>query len=878
MSRLIVKNLPKRVKESKLRQLFGEHGTLTDCTLKYTRDGIFRRFAFIGYKSEEEAKNAQKYLDKTFINTDQMEVNIATTVNDGEKPRAWSKYSKDSSAFQRKEKSDPANIEKAQKEFEEKKKKERAERVHDLLGDLKDDEGFQEFLNVHDSSSKRPIWTNDTTEAGAKASKKKKKNEKSSMKEKPVAVEETDDMEEEEPNKKVKKTKISDMDYLKAKMSQTDVNESGSESEHEEQDTTAVEETAPPLSNSQEKRYSVLMKGIKGACGANTIIKFFTPLKVGKIDIVKSELGVNIGVAYIDFFTEKDMEQAQKRSKNFINGKKVIIKKLGEKMVDVEPKKTRPWEVKNFKTTEDEEGIAESGRLFVRNLAYSCTEEDVEELFKPFGPLAEVTLQVDRFLNKPKGFALVTFMMPEHAVAAYTKLDGSIFQGRMLHILPGKEKKEYEDADGLTFKKKKELEQKRLAKSSHNWNALFLGTNAVADVMAEKYGTSKGDILDAEGKASLGVRMALGETQIVSETRDFLIENGVCLDSFSQATAPRSKTVILAKNLPAGTSLDELSTLFSKFGNLGRLLLPPSSLTAIIEFTQPNDARFAFTKLAYSKFRHLPLYLEWAPVEVFKPVVAPKTEDSGIESETAASGSKTEAGDADADSDSDEEEDTTLFVKNLNFESKEEDLKSLFEKCGTVAKANIAKKMDVKNPGKQLSMGFGFIQYKHKSSLEKALKELQKSELDGHKLELKRSNRVTQKDNVKQRKKQKEKAASTKILVRNIPFEAKVHELSELFKVFGEIKFVRLPKKLSGTGTHRGFGFVDFMSKEDAKRAFNALCHSTHLYGRRLVLEWAETEENIDDLRRKVAGQFHDEPESKKLKKSTFIENLERTV
>ena len=37
-----------------------------------------------------------------------------------------------------------------------------------------------------------------------------------------------------------------------------------------------------------------------------------------------------------------------------------------------------------------------------------------------------------------------------------------------------------------------------------------------------------------ETRESLGVRMALGETQIVTETRNFLIDNGVCLDSFSQ--------------------------------------------------------------------------------------------------------------------------------------------------------------------------------------------------------------------------------------------------------------------------------------------------------------------------------------------------------
>ena len=35
--------------------------------------------------------------------------------------------------------------------------------------------------------------------------------------------------------------------------------------------------------------------------------------------------------------------------------------------------------------------------------------------------------------------------------------------------------------------------------------------------------------------------------------------------------------------------------------------------------------------------------------------------------------------------------------------------------------------------------------------------------------------------------------------------------------MFGELKTVRLPKKYSGTGSHRGFAFVDFLTKHDAK-------------------------------------------------------------
>jgi len=38
--------------------------------------------------------------------------------------------------------------------------------------------------------------------------------------------------------------------------------------------------------------------------------------------------------------------------------------------------------------------------------------------------------------------------------------------------------------------------------------------------------------------------------------------------------------------------------------------------------------------------------------------------------------------------------------------------------------------------------------------------------------------------------------------------------------MFGEIKAIRLPKKMVGTGSHRGFAFIDYNSKDDAKVGF----------------------------------------------------------
>lgn len=68
-----------------------------------------------------------------------------------------------------------------------------------------------------------------------------------------------------------------------------------------------------------------------------------------------------------------------------------------------------------------------------------------------------------------------------------------------------------------------------------------------------------------------------------------------------QAAAAKSNTVILVKNLPAGVQASELEELFSPYGSLGRVLLPPSGLTAIVEFLESTEAKRAFTRMAYSK-------------------------------------------------------------------------------------------------------------------------------------------------------------------------------------------------------------------------------------------------------------------------------------
>jgi multiple RNA-binding domain-containing protein 1 len=209
-------------------------------------------------------------------------------------------------------------------------------------------------------------------------------------------------------------------------------------------------------------------------------------------------------------------------------------------------------------------------------------------------------------------------------------------------------------------------------------------------------------------------------------------------------------------------------------------------------------------------------------------------------------------------------------VKNLNFETTDEALRARFAQQYDIRSATVSKKCDPSNPNRTLSMGFGFVFFHKQSEAKDALRNMQGILLDGHSLELKLSHRMPSdlQENVTRRSVSNvEQGNCTKLLVRNIPFQASKTELEQLFGAFGEIKTIRMPIKMGANKSHRGFCFVDYALKGDAKRAFEALAHSTHLYGRRLVLEWAKPENSIDEIRHKTAEKYSGAEQAVKLAK-----------
>src|SRR5437773_3941002 len=73
-------------------------------------------------------------------------------------------------------------------------------------------------------------------------------------------------------------------------------------------------------------------------------------------------------------------------------------------------------------------------KLYVGNLSFNTTENELQELFSQAGAVQEVTLMQDRFTGKSRGFAFVTMGSEQDAQNAISKLNGQTVEGRALTV------------------------------------------------------------------------------------------------------------------------------------------------------------------------------------------------------------------------------------------------------------------------------------------------------------------------------------------------------------------------------------------------------------------------------------------------------------
>ena len=91
----------------------------------------------------------------------------------------------------------------------------------------------------------------------------------------------------------------------------------------------------------------------------------------------------------------------------------------------------------------------ESGRVYVGNLSYDVTEEDLKELFKGIGTVRRVEIVYNRNTHRSKGYGFVEMMNKDDAIRSVEVLDDQPFMGRNMNVSGAKNKSESTDPDEL---------------------------------------------------------------------------------------------------------------------------------------------------------------------------------------------------------------------------------------------------------------------------------------------------------------------------------------------------------------------------------------------------------------------------------------------
>lgn len=75
-----------------------------------------------------------------------------------------------------------------------------------------------------------------------------------------------------------------------------------------------------------------------------------------------------------------------------------------------------------------------SNKLFVGNLSFNMTENDLQDAFAALGTVVEANLMMDRATGRPRGFGFVTMSTAEEAQKAVEAMNGKSIDGRALTV------------------------------------------------------------------------------------------------------------------------------------------------------------------------------------------------------------------------------------------------------------------------------------------------------------------------------------------------------------------------------------------------------------------------------------------------------------
>lgn len=352
MSRLIVRGLPSYLTDARLREHFSQKGAVTDVKLMRRPDGTSRKFGFVGYRSEEEARQALDYFNRTFIDTARISIQFAKKIGDEEL------------AKQREDRRNRRTAGVADQGGEEGRgegKKRKFDKADGQDGEGQKKRGkkggaisFEEFMSVMQPKAKRKAWQN---EDGLP---------EQTMEDITAPVEKL----EKKAEKKAKKAAAADAKAQKDEAAAAVAEEAEEEAEAE------LGAAANDVGLTDEEYMRLRMKH-----------------KVGTdLDKVDDET-TPAGPQFEQSDDEKDdADNKADESDSDSEDEEVNDEELERKQA-AQRRKAEAAAAKDQKIVDQ---IMESGRLFVRNLPFAASEDEVQSFFESFGSVKQVSSPLTR--------------------------------------------------------------------------------------------------------------------------------------------------------------------------------------------------------------------------------------------------------------------------------------------------------------------------------------------------------------------------------------------------------------------------------------------------------------------------------------------------
>jgi len=413
--------------------------------------------------------------------------------------------------------------------------------------------------------------------------------------------------------------------------------------------------------------------------------------------------------------------------------------------------------------------------LYVRNLPYTITEDDLSNAFSAFGSVGQIALPRNKASGDAKGFAFIDMGSKEQVDKAIASMDGQVFNGRSISVSPMLPKEKVPERQDVERPVQEKNENKAyignlpFGVTEDAVKEFFAEQSSVTEVyLAKESDTGKdrgfgfvsfaneADMIKAieslDGKFFQGRRLAVrkplkkGEKSEVKPKREGM-------------------TRVYIGNLSFETKLETLKDLLSQHGEV---------MDVFINEDQTNGLSKGFA------------FAQMAPEDAEKAIAAlDDTEVDGRLIRVSKAEKKTAK--------------TKLYIGNLSFDTEKSTVQNMLEEFGTVDELYMPRSTE---GGYR---GFAIVTMDPDSAMN-TIAELDGVEVDGR--------YITIKEAQPKGAPKAPRSQNTKLYIGNLSFYTPAETVKAAFAEFGEVIDCFLPTDAE-TGGSRGFGFVT-MKAEDA--------------------------------------------------------------